>query len=252
MTRPAGGAGAAGGAGTAGVEAVLLAGGAGTRLRAVSGGLPKALCQVAGQPFVAHLLRQIRAAGVARCVLCTGYGGGQVEATLGTSFDGSLRLDYSREPAPLGTAGALRYALHRLAAPRLLILNADSYVRTSLAKFVDWHRGRPFPAALIAVRVGDASAFGRLRIDPATQLVTSFDEKPAAAGPAWVNAGVYLLPRSALPDIPPGRPVSLERRMLPAWAAQGRLGACRVDTDFADIGTPGRLARARELMARIG
>lgn len=251
MTRPDYSAGTACGAEAAGVEAVLLAGGAGTRLRAVSAG-PKALCQVAGQPFVAHVLRQIRAAGVERCVLCTGYKGDQVEAALGTSFDGSLRLEYSREPEPLGTAGALRHALHRLSAPRLLILNADSYVRTSLAKFVDWQRGHAFPAALIAVRVSDASAFGRLRIDPATQLVQSFEEKPASAGPAWVSAGVYLLPRSLLPGIPPGRFVSLERQMLPAWAAQRRMGACRVETDFTDIGTPGRLARARELMARIG
>lgn len=237
-----------GGAAMSGVEAALLAGGAGTRLRSVSGGLPKALCEVAGQPFVAHLLRQIRTAGVARCVLCTGYGGDRLEAVLGSSCGGSLRLEYSREPVPCGTAGALRHALRRLAAPRLLIMNADSYVRTSLARFVAWQRDQAFPAALVAVRARDASSFGRLVIDPATQLVKSFGEKQPAAGPAWVSAGVYLLPRSLLLDIPEGRFVSLEREMFPAWAAQGRLGGYRVDTDFVDIGTPGRLVRARKLM----
>ena len=238
------------GAATSGVEAALLAGGAGTRLRSVSGGLPKALCEVAGQPFAAHLLHQLRAAGVARCVLCTGYGGDQLEAALGRSCGGSLLLEYSREPVPLGTAGALRHALRRLTAPRLLIMNADSYVRTPLAKFVEWQRGHAFAAALVAVRVRAAASFGRLQIDPATQLVKSFGEKPPAAGPAWVSAGVYLLPRSLLLEIPAGRFVSLEREMFPAWAAQGRLGGYRVDTDFVDIGTPGRLARARELMPR--
>lgn len=249
LTPGAGGGTAMSGAATSGVEAVLLAGGAGTRLRSVSGGLPKALCEVAGQPFAAHLLRQIRAAGVARCVLCTGYGGDRMEAVLGRRCGGSLRLEYSREPVPLGTAGALRHAFRRLAAPRLLIMNADSYVRTPLAKFVDWQRGHSFPAALVAVRVRSASSFGRLRIDPATQLVTSFGEKQPAAGPAWVSAGVYLLPRSLLLEVPEGRFVSLEREIFPAWAAQGRLGAYRADTDFVDIGTPGRLVRARKLMA---
>lgn len=236
---------------SAAVEAVLLAGGAGSRLRSVSDGLPKALCRVAGQPFAAHVLRQIRDAGVARALLCTGHLGDQVEEALGMSFGGSLRLKYSRESAPLGTAGALRHAFGRLSAPNLLVMNADSYVHASLSNFVSWRRRNAFPAAVVAVQVADASSFGRMEIDSSTQLVKAFGEKEEAAGPAWANAGVYLLPRSWLLDVPKGRFVSLEREMLPAWVAEGRVAAFRVDAEFADIGTPARLARARELMAKL-
>lgn len=232
-----------------GIEAVLLAGGAGTRLRAVSGEVPKPLCEVAGRPFVAHLLGQLREAGVARCLVCTGYRGDQVEQVLGPSFGDSLRLDYSREPEPLGTAGALRHALGRLTAETLLVMNADSYVRTPLAKFVEWHRKHAFPAALIAVRLADASSFGRLAIDPVTQRLKSFGEKRATSGSAWVNAGVYLLPRSFLSDIPAGRFVSIEHESFPRWAARGYVGAYKIGAEFTDIGTPDRLSGARKLMA---
>lgn len=231
-----------------GIEALVLAGGAGTRLRAVSGGIPKPLCEVGGQPFLAYVLRQISDAGIGRCIVCTGYRGDHVEKTMGSSFGGSLRLEYSREPEPRGTAGALRHALGKLTADPVLVMNGDSYVRTPLAKFVDWHRTRAFPATLTAVRVADASSSGRLEIDPATHRLKSFAEKREGADSAWANAGVYLLSRSLLLDIPEGRFVSIERDMFPAWVARGQVGAYRIDAEFTDIGTPSRLARARNQM----
>src|SRR5438094_528454 len=97
------------------LEAVILAGGLGTRLRSAVADRPKVMAEVCGRPFLAHLLDQLAGQGVRRVVLCTGYRGEQVEAAFGDAY-GALALDYSPEPEPLGTGGALRLALPRVAA----------------------------------------------------------------------------------------------------------------------------------------
>src|SRR5687767_8460671 len=114
------------------VTAAVLAGGLGSRLRPAVADRPKVLADVAGRPFLAYMLEQLAAAGMSRAVLLTGYRGDQVEAAFGPSFAG-LRLAYSREPEPLDTAGALRYALPLLDRRTVLVLNGDSFCRLDLA-----------------------------------------------------------------------------------------------------------------------
>jgi len=267
----------------ASVTAAILAGGLGTRLRSVVADRPKVLAEIRGRPFLAYLLDQLAAAGLRTVVLCTGYMGEQVRAMFG-DFYGDLRLAYSQESSPLGTAGALRLALPLFKAETVLVMNGDSFCQVNLRAFWAWHCARGADATLLLTRVPDTKRYGRVHVD-ADGLVLRFDEKDnkpvlersEGSGPGWINAGIYLLNRRLLLTIPsgsknalrglpnprfwpgsddPGRAksdlpipasgaVSLEREVFPAWISRGLYGY-RSEGRFLDIGTPEAYAAAEQ------
>jgi NDP-sugar pyrophosphorylase family protein len=232
------------------VTAAILAGGLGTRLRSVVAGRPKVLASVGGRPYLTHLLDQLAAASVREVVLLTGHAAEQVRDTLGESHAG-LRLVYSAEPAPLGTGGALRNALPHLSAQTVLLLNGDSYCDVDLAALVQFHRAESAEASLVLVRVPDASRFGQVRMGR-TGRVLRFEEKGETQVSGWINAGVYLIDRALVAEVPPGRAMSLERDLLPGWVAERRVRGYRCDGRFLDIGTPESYAEAEEFFAAAG
>jgi NDP-sugar pyrophosphorylase family protein len=228
--------------------AVILAGGLGTRLRAVVSDRPKALAPIAGRPFLSYLLDQVRAAGVRRVILCIGHLGDQVRTAFGQAYRG-VELVYSEEPSPIGTGGALRHALPLFDGSPLLVLNGDSYCAVDLADLWSWHHERAAAATLVAVEVADASRFGRVELDPAGR-VTGFREKSAAAGAGRVNGGIYIVSAGLLARIPDGRPVSLERDVFPGWT-RGRFYGFPANARFIDIGTPESFAQAERFIREM-
>jgi NDP-sugar pyrophosphorylase family protein len=241
----------------------ILAGGLGTRLRSVVSDRPKVLATVRGKPFLAFLLDQLGQVGIRRVVLLTGYMGGQIEEAFGNRY-GSIQIDYSAENEPLGTAGALRLALPKLfptaasgqgeAADTVLMLNGDSYCAADLTGFRAFHE-RYFGsvescgASLVLTHVQDTSRFGKVEVSP-DDRVQRFLEKQEAGGAGWINAGIYLIPRHLVEQIPAGRTVSIEREMFPAWSHCGRLRGYRGQSEFLDIGTPESYRAAEEFFAR--
>ena len=217
------------------VTAAILVGGLGTRLRAVVSDCPKILAEVRGKPFLSYLLDQLNRHGVQKAVLCAGYQGDRVKAACGDAY-GSLRLFYSQESEPLGTAGALRLALPQLDSDPVLVMNGDSYCDADLDDFFAWHAGCGAEASLILTEVEDTGRYGRVSVAE-DGSVMRFEEKKAGAGPGWINAGVYLLGCPILASVPEGGSVSLERDIFPAWIGRG-LVACRKRVRFLDIGTP--------------
>jgi NDP-sugar pyrophosphorylase family protein len=220
-------------AGYGDIESLVLAGGAGTRLRSALPGLPKPLAPVFGRPFVSRVLDRLRSAGVPRAVLCTGHLGGAVREALGDSWRG-MALDYSREEEPLGTGGALRLGAGRTSTARLLATNGDSWCDADLDAFLDAHLRSGMPASILLAEVPDASRYGRVAVSR-SGAVTGFEEK-GSGGPGWINAGVYLIERGLLDRVPEGRFVSLERELFPLWIAGG-LHGFRGGGRFIDIGT---------------
>jgi D-glycero-alpha-D-manno-heptose 1-phosphate guanylyltransferase len=231
-----------------GVTALVLAGGLGTRLRPVVANRPKALIEVAGRPFITFLLDQLAAAGIDQAILCTGYRGEQVRECLGPRY-GGLSLSYSQEAEPLGTAGALRLALPDVQSDQALVMNGDSYCEAGLRGFWSWHHGRPATASLLLTRVADTRRYGRVACD-AQGAVTGFVEKSAAGGPGWISAGIYLLSRDLLAEIPAGRAVSIEREVFPAWVGRGLYG-CPAGGRFLDFGTPEALTELPAFFASL-
>lgn len=222
------------------IDAAVLAGGLGTRLRSLVADRPKVLADVGGRPFLAHLLDRLAEAGFRRVVLLTGYLGDLVEKAFGPEYRG-LELVYSREPEPLGTGGALALAEPLFRSDPVMVMNGDSLVRLDYAGFLARFIESSAVAGLAAARVADVSRFGRLVLDPDGK-VTAFEEKNAGVGPGFVNAGVYLLSRTFLQSIPQGT-VSLEKDVFPLFIGRGLYGF-PMETDFLDIGVPDDYLRA--------
>jgi NDP-sugar pyrophosphorylase family protein len=223
------------------IVAGILAGGFGTRLRSVLADRPKALALVHGRPFLAYLLDQLVSAGVNTAVLCTGYLGDQVTAAFGDTYRG-MRLVYSQESAPRGTAGALRGAIHLLPFDPVLVMNGDSFCELDLEPLCHFHTSRDAAATIVLTRVKDTTRYGRVNTDSASRIVR-FEEKSATCAPGWISAGVYLLSRRLLLTIPPNETVSLERQVFTSWIHRGLFGY-RSPGRFLDIGTPESYAAA--------
>jgi NDP-sugar pyrophosphorylase family protein len=228
------------------LSVAILAGGLGTRLRPAVADRPKVLAEVGGRPFLTYLLDQLATLSVPEVVLLTGHGAEQVQAVLGETYEG-LRLVHSVEPAPLGTGGALHHALPHLAAPTVLLLNGDSYCDVDLGAFWQFHREQVADASLALIEVADASRFGQVRTGNDNR-VRRFEEKGQAPGAGWINAGIYLLDRRLIAEIPPRYPVSLERDLLPDWVRRRRVCGFRCDGRFVDIGTPQSYAVAEMVL----
>jgi len=223
-------------------SAAILAGGLGTRLRSVVADQPKVLAPIHGRPFLTYLLDQLAEMSVDEVVLLTGYQAKQVRESLGPSYSG-MRLAYSEEPAPLGTAGALRWALAKLVQPTILLLNGDSFCAVDFARFGAFHEREAADASMVLARTIDGSRFGSVRATPDGRI-TRFAEKTCAGRRPWINAGIYLLRRRLIEGLPPGEPLSLEHDLFPAWVDRHRCCGFRSTGRFLDIGTPESYAEA--------
>ena len=160
--------------------AAILVGGQGTRLNAVTGGNQKVIVPVAGRPFLFRLLDQIADAGLRDVVLCTGHRAGQVAEAIGEEYRG-LRVRYSTESSPLGTAGALRNALPLLFSDPVLAMNCDSYCGLDPAQFCEFHARTAACASIGVCEVEDTSASGLIEFD-AHNAIPCFDEQVFAMG----------------------------------------------------------------------
>lgn len=225
------------------IQAAILAGGMGTRLRSVVADRPKVLAKVGDRPFLAYLLDKLAAAGIAEVVLCIGYLGTQVQTTFGDTYK-NINLVYSQESSPLGTAGALRLALPLLKSESVLVMNGDSFCDVSFRDFWTRHCIKKAEVTLALTKVSDTRRYGRVQVDREGRVL-SFEEKGNSSGAGWINAGMYLLQRQQLSEIPSTGSVSLEREMLPTWIRTG-VYSYQATGRFIDIGTPSSYAQAEE------
>lgn len=232
-------------------QAIILCGGMGTRLGTLTAATPKPLLEVAGRPFLSHLIQEVARYGVKHIVLLAGRFGEQIV----TAFHGrrlfGARIEVLVEPEPLGTGGALRFAADHL-APQFLLLNGDSWIDADLTRFgLCWHkareRDREIKAQMLLHRVPDTARFGRVTLKG--ERVVGFEEKgaPFADASGLISAGVYAIDRAILDLIPPHAACSLERDVLPRLVAEGRVAAAqaREGAYFVDIGIPETFAQVQ-------
>jgi len=232
-------------------EAILLAGGRGTRLQPVLPETPKVIAEIGGRPFITFILDQLQEAGIARVILATGYRGGQVRRALGESYR-HMQLLYSEEPCLLGTGGAVRFALQTgcASSAQVMVLNGDSFIDTNLGTFYLWHCDRNDGPSLLLTTVPDAARFGTVTIAEDARI-TAFHEKRGSVEAGLINAGVYVFPRDWLMSLPGECALSLEREVLPKWLGQGVYGYS-VNASFLDVGIPEALRQAECFFTRLG
>jgi mannose-1-phosphate guanylyltransferase len=224
------------------IQAVILAGGLGQRLRPLTDNIPKPMVPIRDRPYLAYQLDELKKQGILDVVLLTGYLGEKIERYFGDGAKTGMRLRYSRESPPVGTGGALKLAEPLLAEDCLLIYG-DSFLPIRYAEPVA--RLRDSNAEVLVVAFDNAANAvdvpNNIALD-AEGFVERYEKGAgAAAGLRYVEAGVLALKRSVLARIPPGRVVSLEQEIFPRLIAEHRLAAYVTAQRFYDIGTPARL-----------
>jgi len=232
------------------VEAVVLVGGKGTRLRPLTLTAPKPMLPTAGVPFLAHLLSRIRAAGVRRVVLGTSYLAETFSEHFGDGAALGLDLTYVVEEEPLGTGGGIGNVAGHLHVEHVLVFNGDVLAGTDLRAVVDTHCAADADVTLHLVRVPDPRAFGCVPTAPDGR-VTAFLEKTEDPPTDQINAGCYVFRRKMIDMIPRGRAVSLERETFPELLESGARVQAHVDAAYwRDIGTPADLVHGSADLVR--
>jgi mannose-1-phosphate guanylyltransferase len=232
-------------------EAVIVAGGLGTRMLPLTAHRPKHLLEVGGVPFLEHQIAKLAGAGVEHVVLATSYRAELFRPVLGDGDRFGVRLTYVTEDEPLGTAGAIRNVAGALAADpegAVVIMNGDVLsghdLAAQLADFARPRDGRPVDVSLHLVEVPDARAFGCVPTDERGRVL-AFVEKSDDPVSNQVNAGCYVFRRRVVDLIPEGRVVSVERETFPTLVASGAVVVGYVESAYwRDVGSPQALVAA--------
>lgn len=234
------------------IDAVILCGGLGTRLRPVFADRPKCLALINGIPFLEILINHLKGHGIRRFILCTGHLGGQIEEVFGPAIH-SGEIVISRENTPLGTGGALRLALPLVRSSCFLALNGDSFLNLPVRQMLSAHQSNPPKAATLAlVTVSDGQHFGCVEINSCGEVI-SFNEKPIEKKHGLINGGVYVIEKKSFGKFAaPFGHFSLEKQFFPKIVGRGLYGfPVQQNGTFIDIGTPENYGKAPNVLASL-
>ena len=225
------------------MQALVLAGGEGTRLRPLTLTTPKPVLPLAGRPFLSFMLDWLHAHGVEEAILSLGFLSDAVHAVLGDIQSG-MRLRYVHEDEPLGTAGPIRLAADEgILADRFLVLNGDVLTDMDLTAELARHEATGAAGTLALIEVDDVASYGVVPTDDSGAVLEFREKSPGPAPTNRINAGAYVLERSVVDLIPSGRAVSFEREVFPQMVGNGLYG-WDADGYWIDIGTPERYLEA--------
>ncbi|MGO9334705.1 MAG: sugar phosphate nucleotidyltransferase [Acidimicrobiales bacterium] len=228
------------------MDAVVLVGGEGTRLRPLTWEIPKQMLPLVGRPMIVHVLEWLAGHGIDRAVLSLGPRAEAFVQAFPSDRLAGVALDYVVEPEPLDTAGAIRFAAEQAGVnDTFLVLNGDVLTELDVSSLVEFHRSRTAQASIALTPVADPSRFGVVPTD-AQGRVTAFIEKPQGEAPTnLINAGIYVLETSVLDRIANDRRVSIERETFPELVAAGTLYALASEAYWLDTGTPQQFLQAQ-------
>jgi D-glycero-alpha-D-manno-heptose 1-phosphate guanylyltransferase len=230
------------------MEAIILAGGLGTRLSSRLSGLPKTMAPIAGQPFLRILLDQLLNAGCNSIILSVGHLRGVIFEAFQESYRG-VPIRYAVEENPLGTGGAIRFAIHHATESSVLVLNGDTYLDANFPSMLRSHAQMSRSMTMAVTKVDDMGRYGGVLVDRG--LVVGFTEK-GRSGPGWINAGVYAMDKDfPWPENLAAR-FSFETDVLAPFLNQLMPAAFMCNGKFLDIGTPEDLDRAQIELASTG
>lgn len=231
------------------MQAVILAGGLGTRLWPLTRTVPKPMVPVAGVPYLEHQLRLLEKQGIRSILILTGYLGEQIEEYFGDGSRFGLAIEYSREQTPVGTGGALRDARSKL-AETFLVIYGDSYLPIDYTESLSNLEGSDAAGLLVvyANRLSDTSVKNNVDVDAAGYVTRYEKDSPDRLG--YVEAGVLAFRREVISMIASEGAVSLEKEIFPRLIGARRLIAQITTQRFYDIGTPERLTAIEEFLAR--
>ena len=218
-------------------EAIILAGGFGTRLREVVQDVPKPLAPVNNKPFLDYTLRHLAHFGITHVVLSVGYMHDKIKMHYGNTFEG-INIDYSIEEEPLGTGGGIRLAMQKCQTYDVLVLNGDSFFDINIISFYNRHSDYAADASIALRRVDNAARYGIISLGEFDKI-TSFKEKSSTEKPGFINGGIYILcPETYINETPADKNFSIEKDFFEKKLSKMNLYGFAYDGYFIDIGVP--------------
>lgn len=223
------------------MDAIILAGGKGTRLRPLTDKIPKPVLPVGGRPFIESQFARLARCGVKRVIVSAQYRTAELKKQLKTCRPFGMKVEVRKEPRPMGTGGAIRFAWPK-GSPFCLVLNGDVLSNFDIRPMVSHHCKSGAVVSLWVVPVKDPSAFGVIESQRGTGRISRFVEKPrpGQSSSRWINAGLYAMSKEVLDFIPRGKKCSVEREVFPALLEAGtRMSAFKAKQKvyWRDIGT---------------
>ena len=225
-------------------EAIILAGGFGTRLQGVVKDLPKPMAPVNGRPFLTYILDYLIDYQYNKVVLSVGYLHEKIEEFFGTQYK-SLEIDYAVETEPLGTGGGILFAMSKCTTDNVLVINGDTMFKVDLDAFERFHEEKGGLLSIVLREVEDVSRYGSVTISD-DNLIALFIEKQVTFGRGYINGGVYLINRKLFDKHPQPRKFSFEKDLMTKFYTQELFYAMPSDGYFIDIGIPEDYARAQQ------
>lgn len=224
-------------------EAIILAGGFGTRLSHVVSDVPKPMASVYGKPFLTYLIDRLIDAGIRRVILATGYKHECIESYFGTSYRG-IEIVYSQETTPLFTGGALLQAAQKIQSEDFVVLNGDTLFDIDLQKLYDFHVQNHANITIALRQVADTSRYGSVTCT--NDNIVAFKEKAESTGAGDINGGIYAINREWLMNQNLPTKFSFEKELMQPLAGDPSFYGLRFNNYFIDIGVPEDYYRAQE------
>jgi D-glycero-alpha-D-manno-heptose 1-phosphate guanylyltransferase len=228
-------------------EAIILAGGFGTRLREVVSDVPKPMAPVNDKPFLDYLLKYLAHSGIKKVVLSVGYLADKVKKYYGKNFEG-ITISYSVEKEPLGTGGGIRLAMEQCSTKEVLVLNGDSFFDIDLNNLYTSHTNNKSDFSLAIRQVSNASRYGAVELSifqgglkgiSNASRISAFNEKSNFEKAGLINAGVYLLNRNLfLEHTSSAQNFSIEKDFFAAHLKSLTMHGFEMKGYFIDIGIP--------------
>lgn len=229
------------------MEAVILAGGFGTRLQKVVHDVPKPMAPVADKPFLSYLLDQLDRQGCTHAVLAVGYKREVIQNFFGTDYK-HIFLSYSVEETPLFTGGALKKALQMVKEDTVLVLNGDTFFGVDFSKMMDFHYRTHSDATLAVKELHDFSRYGTVQFGDDYRIARFVEKKACEKG--FINGGVYILNRNLFDDISQAK-FMMEKDFLEKYVDSKVFSAFLCDGYFIDIGIPEDYAKANKEFTKL-
>jgi|MudIll2142460700_1097286.scaffolds.fasta_scaffold01436_2 NDP-sugar pyrophosphorylase family protein len=232
------------------LDAIILAGGLGTRLKKIIGDLPKVLAPINNRPFLDVILSSLNKCGcIQRVVIAVGYLADKVIKEYANRHEYDFGILFSEEKEPLGTGGAIRKALPYTKTEDVLALNGDSYAEMNIVDLIETHRKKHAAMTIVLTEIENTGRYGRVKVD-AEQRILSFEDKTPGEAGEYVNAGMYLFNRGLFYSIQKNGAISLEKELLPIFLEKGVYGHI-THGKFMDIGVPETYRMAKTYFQEI-
>ena len=229
-------------------EAIILAGGFGTRLSSVVEDVPKPMAPINGKPFLHYLFQQLVETGIARVVLAIHHKREVITDFFGDSYLG-IEVKYSIEEDALGTGGGIRQALTKCEGEQAIVLNGDSLIDLNLANFIEQFERSSAPMSMALRYMEDVLRYGAVETEG--NILTEFKEKGEQKGAGYINSGVYLIQKEYFLNHTPEGNFSMETEFLEPTSKLGIIHTFPSNDYFIDIGIPSDYERAQDEFKRF-